>query len=695
MKEYTSDSIRNVALVAPHGAGKTSLAEAILYLNGATDQLGKVDDGSSVLDFEAEEKHRKMSINSHVAFYETKNNLINLIDTPGFLNFLYETENAARIADGSVVVVEAVGGDVGVQIGKYWRLTGQLPKIIFINKLDRENTDFEQTLNNISKEINAKVLPFAIPIGKQHDLKGVVDLIEMKAYKYDASGKAEEAPVPEDMAEEAKSARERIVESVAELDDELLMKYLEGEPIEESVIIKMLHEAILNAKIFPAFPGSATHLIGVNVLNDAISKYLPSPLERKPVEGLDPDGETVVRNPDPSEPFSAFIFKTISDPYAGKISIMRVFSGKLNGDCNSYNATKAVREKLGHIYRLVGKKEFPLSPATSGDIIAVNKLKDAETGDTLSDEANPMKISPVPVPSAVLSYAIEPKSRNDEDKLNPSLAKIQEEDPTIDYHIDEETKEFLLAGTGQSHVEVVVNKLRDIYGVNVELKTPRVPYKETIRGKAKAEGKYVKQTGGRGQYGDAWIEIEPLGRGDGFEFVNNIVGGAIPKNFIPSVEKGVVEAMKKGILASYPVVDVKVRLFDGKFHPVDSSDIAFQIAGSMAFRQAMQTARPVLLEPVMKMDITIPDECMGDVIGDVNSRRGKVSGVDSLSGTHLIKAMIPMSEILTYAPELRSITSGRGSFTMDFSHYEEVPDHMASKIVEEAAKEKEEEEHHH
>ncbi len=693
MKEYNRDSIRNIALVAPHGAGKTSLAEAILYLHGATEKLGKVDDESSLLDYESEEKHRKMSINSHVAFYETKNNLVNLIDTPGFLNFLYETENAIKVVDGAVIVVGAVGGEVGVQIRKYWDMTGDLPKVIFINKLDRENTSLEDTLNSISREVSAKLLPLALPIGQQHDLKGVIDLIEMKAYTYNGSGSGEEVPVPGDMEEAAKSARERIIESVAELDDELLMKYLEGEPIEEGTIIKMLHEGILNAKIFPVFPGSATHLIGINVLSDAITKYLPSPVERKSIEGLSPEGETVVIQPNENEPFSAYIFKTISDPYAGKISIFRVYSGSLNGDSNTYNSTKGIKEKLGHLHRLVGKKEFPLSPALCGDIVAVNKLKDAETGDTLTDESHPLVIRPATIPPAVLSYAIEPKSRNDEDKLNPSLARIQEEDPTIQYRLDEETKEFLLSGTGQSHVEVIVNKLRDTYGVNVELKTPRVPYRETIRGKAKAEGKYIKQTGGRGQYGDAWIEIEPLPRGGGFEFVNNIVGGAIPKNFIPSVEKGIVEAMKKGVAAAFPVVDVRVKLFDGKYHPVDSSDIAFQIAGSMGFRKAMGDAKPVLLEPVMKMEITIPDECMGDVIGDVNSRRGKVSGVDSLAGTHLIKALIPMAEVLHYAPELRSITSGRGSFTMDFSHYEEVPDHLAAKIIEEAAVEKESEEH--
>ncbi len=693
MKEYGRESVRNVALVAPHGAGKTSLAEALLYLHGATDKLGKVDDGSSVLDYESEEKHRRMSINSHVAFFETKTHLVNLIDTPGFLNFLYEADSAIKVVDGAVIVVGAVGGDVSVQVGKYWDMTGGLPKIIFINKLEKENTSLEATLGSISKELRVKLLPLILPIGQHHDFKGVIDVIEMKAYQYGGGAGFEEIPIPADMEEAAASQREKIIESVAELDDELLEKYLEGEAIDEGRIIRMLHEGILEAKIFPVLIGSATHMIGINVLSDAIAKYLASPVEKKTTEGLSPAGEKVERKPDAGEPLSAYIFKTVSDPYAGKISIFRVFSGSLNGDSSVYNSSKKVKEKLGHLHRLIGKKEFPFTPAVSGDIVAVNKLKDASTGDTLTDEAHQMVIEPVELPPAVLSYAIEPKSRNDEDKLNPSLARIVEEDPTIHYRLDEETKEFLISGTGQSHVEVIVNKLRDTYGVHVELKKPRVPYKETVKGKAKAEGKYIKQTGGRGQYGDAWLEVEALPRGRGFEFVNNIVGGAIPKNFIPSVEKGVVEAMKRGVAAGYPVVDMKVTLYDGKYHTVDSSDIAFQIAGSMGFRKAMEDAKPVILEPVMKVEIMIPDECMGDVIGDVNSRRGKVSGVDPLNGTHVVKALIPMSEVLTYAPELRSITSGRGTFSMDFSHYDEVPDHLVSKIIEEAGPPKTAHEH--
>ncbi|MEM7009024.1 MAG: elongation factor G [Thermodesulfobacteriota bacterium] len=692
MAEYSRDSIRNIALIAPHGAGKTSLAEAMLYMHGATADLGKVDDGSSTLDYESEEKHRKMSINSHVAFFETKDNLINLVDTPGFLNFLYETESAIKTVDGAVLLVEAIQGDVAVQAKKYWDMAGDIPRIIFVNKLDRDNTSLQDTVSSISNELGIKALPFTYPIGEEGSFDAVVVLVDMKAYSYDGDGNVQQVPIPDEILDDVKDAREKIVEAVAELDDELLVKYLDGETIDEDVMIKMLHQGILDAKIYPVFAGSATNLIGIKALVGGICRYLPSPVERKPITATNGSGEDTQISPEENGSAAGYIFKTISDPYAGKISIFRVFSGSIKADSTIYNSTKGAKEKLGHLHRLIGKKEYPVNVAQCGDIVAVNKLKEAHTGDTLCDESHPTVIPPAELPAAVLSFAIEPKSRSDEDKLNPSLARVQEEDPTIQYRMDKETNEFLLSGTGQSHVEVTVNKLRDTYGVNVDLHTPRVPYKETITGRATTEAKYVKQTGGKGQYGVVSIEIEPLPRGGEFEFVNKIVGGAIPKNFIPSVEKGIIDAMKTGILAGYPVVDVRATLFDGKFHAVDSSDMAFQIAGSMAFKQGSQEAKPQLLEPVMKMEITIPEDSMGDVIGDVNSRRGKVSGVDSLAGAHIINALIPMAEILTYAPELRSITSGRGSFSMDFSHYEEVPHQEAAKIIEAASAAKEAEE---
>jgi elongation factor G len=691
MKEYRRENVRNVGIIAHHGAGKTSLAEGMLYLSGATQKLGRVDDGSSNLDYELEEQNRRMSINLHVAFYEWNDHLVNLVDTPGFTNFLFETENALRVVDGAVVIVSALTG-VKAQTKKFWQMASDLgiPRVLFMNKLDRERASFENGLADVEKDLEIKPVPLTIPIGEEESFKGVIDLVEMKAYLYGEDGKHSVEPIPKDLEDQAESWRERLVESVAEMNDELLERYLSGESFENAVIYKMVREGVLSSRLVPVFVGSATKLIGLNLLMDAIWRYLPSPLERPPIRGRNLKGEDVEKEPKLEESMSAFVFKTISDPYAGKISIFRVFSGLTKADSTIYNPSKKSREKIGQIHRIIGKKQFSINPAVFGDIVAVNKLKDTQTGDTLSDESNPIIIPPLNLPQAVISYAIQPKTRSDEDKLMPSLSRIREEDPTIQFRRDEETKEFLLSGTGQVHIEVTVDKLKNTYGVSVDMKTPKVPYKETVKGSAKAEGKYIKQTGGRGQYGDAWLEVEPLPRGSGYEFVDRIVGGVIPKNFIPSVEKGVIEAMQKGVLAGYPVVDVKVTLFDGKHHPVDSSDIAFKIAGSIGFKKAMEMAQPVLLEPIMRMEVFTPEDCLGDVIGDINARRGKVLGVEPQAGGHLIKALVPMAEILTYAPELRSITSGRGMFTMEVSHYEEVPSHLAAKVIEEAQKKAEE-----
>jgi len=688
VKEHPRENVRNIAIIAHHGAGKTSLSEAMLYISGATQKLGSVDDGSSVLDYELEEQNRRMSINSHVAFYEWGDHLVNLVDTPGFANFLFETESALRVVDGAVVIVSAITG-VKAQTQRFWQMAADLgiPRVLFMNKLDRERASFENAIADIEKDLEVKPVPVTIPIGEEEGFKGVIDLVEMRAYIYGGNEKYSTEPIPGDLEDVANSWRERLIESVAEINDELLEKYLGGESFENDLIYKMLREGVLSAKIVPVFVGSAVKLIGVNFLMDAICRYLPSPLERRPIKGQNSKGETVERGSKLEEPMSAFVFKTISDPYAGKMSIFRIFSGSMKADSTVYNPAKRSREKIGQIFRIIGKKQFPVSPALFGDIVVANKLKDTETGDTLSDESNPIIISPPIMPQVVMSYAIQPKTRADEDKLLSSLGRIREEDPTVQFRRDEETKEFLLSGTGQVHVEVTVDKLKNKYGVSLDMKTPKVPYRETIKAMAKAEGKYIKQTGGRGQYGDAWLQIEPLKSG-GYEFVDKIVGGVIPKNFIPSVEKGVKEAMQKGVLANFPVVDVRVTLFDGKYHPVDSSDIAFKIAGSMGFKKAMEMAQPVLLEPIMRMEVSTPEDCLGDVIGDINARRGKVSGVEPQAGGHVVKALVPMAEILTYAAELRSITSGRGMFTMEFSHYEEVPSHLASKIIEEAVKEK-------
>lgn len=689
MKEYPRRNVRNVAIIAHHGAGKTSLAEAMLFLSGATQKLGKVDDGSSILDYELEEQNRRMSINSHVAFYEWNDHFVNLVDTPGFANFLFETESALRVVDGAIVIVSAITG-VKAQTQKFWQIAADLgiPRVLFMNKLDRERASFENGIADIEKDLEIRPVPITIPIGEEESFKGVVDLIEMKAYMYGEAGKYSVEGIPKDLESQANTWRERLVESVAEINDELLEKYLGGETFDNALIYKMLREGVLSAKIAPVYVGSAVKLIGVNLLMDGVCRNLPSPIERPSIKGQNIKGEEVEKEPKIEEPMSAYVFKTISDPYAGKISIMRIFSGSMKADSTIFNTGKKSREKIGQLFRISGKKQLPVSPALFGDIVTVNKLKDTETGDTLSDEVNPIIIPHQGMPQAVISYAIQPKTRADEDKLMSSLSRIREEDPTVVSRRDEETKEFLLSGTGQVHVEITVDKLKNKYGVNVEMKTPKVPYKETIKAMAKAEGKYIKQTGGRGQYGDAWLQVEPLQRSRGYEFVDRIVGGVIPKNFIPSVEKGVKEAMHKGILAGYPVVDVKVTLFDGKYHPVDSSDIAFKIAGSMGFKKAMEMAQPVILEPIMRVESITPEDCLGDVIGDINARRGKVSGVEPQAGGHVVKALVPMAEILTYAPELRSITSGRGMFSMEFSHYEEVPSHLASKIIEAVSKEK-------
>jgi elongation factor G len=688
VKDHLRENLRNLAIIAHHGAGKTSLAEAMLYISGVTQKLGSVDDGSSVLDYELEEQNRRMSINSHVAFYEWGDHLVNLVDTPGFANFLFETESALRVVDGAVVIVSAITG-VKAQTQRFWQMAADLgiPRVLFMNKLDRERASFDNAIADIEKDLEVKPVPVTIPIGEEESFKGIIDLIEMKAYIYGENGKYSVESIPKDLEDAANSWRERLIESVAEINDELLEKYLRGESFENDLVYKMLREGVLSARIVPVFVGSAVKLIGVNSIMDAICHYLPSPLERPPVKGQNLNGEVVEKGSKLEESLSAFVFKTISDPYTGKMSIFRIFSGSMKTDSTVYNLAKRSREKVGQIFRIVGKKQFPVSPALFGDIVVANKLKDTETGDTLSDESNPVIISPPNMPHVVMSYAIQPRTRADEDKLFSSLGRIREEDPTVQFRRDEQTNEFLLSGTGQVHVEITVDKLKNKYGVSLDMKTPKVPYRETIKAMAKAEGKYIKQTGGRGQYGDAWLQIEPIKSG-GYEFVDKIVGGVIPKNYIPSVEKGIKEAMQKGVLANYPVVGVRVTLFDGKYHPVDSSDIAFKIAGSMGFKKAMEMAHPVLLEPLMRMEVITPEDCLGDVIGDVNARRGKVSGVEPQAGGHVVKALVPMAEILAYAAELRSITSGRGMFTMEFSHYEEVPSHLASKIVEEAAKEK-------
>lgn len=682
MAEVPRHKVRNVCFIGPHGAGKTTLDEGLLYLAGVTEKLGRVDDGTSHLDFLEEEKKHQMSISSHISFYEYRSYLVNMLDTPGFTNFMYETQSALRVADSAVIVIEAIPDSLD-KVERFWDMaTGSgVTKLLFLNDMDRKGADFENSYEEISRILGIKPVPLTIPIGKENNFSGVIDLVDMKAVFYSKDDDHTTSEIPDELKDYADRYREILVESVAELDDEMLEKYIQGEQLDNVKVLKDLREGIMNGEIYPLLAGSATTLGGLHSLMDAINFYLPSIQKSKPVICSDKSGNEILRKPVPDDPVTIYVFKTITDPFAGKISIAKVISGTVRPDATLINSHNGSKTKIGQISRIIGKKEETVKFAEAGDIIALNKLPDVYTGDTLSDPAHPVTVQPVTVPQPVISFAIKPRTRSDEDKLTTALSRIIEEDPTIEFKRDSETGDFLLSGAGKTHIEVVVEKLNNTYGVNVDLETPHVPYRETIRGVAESEGKYVKQTGGRGQYGVAWVRLEPL-EGEHFIFEDNIVGGVIPRNFIPSVEKGLQDAMKQGVLAGYPVTGIKAVLFDGKHHKVDSSDIAFQIAASMAFKKAMENARPVLLEPIMSMGIYIPEDSMGDVIGDLNSRRGKVSGVDSSAGGHRINALVPMSEVLSYAPDLRSLTHGSGSFTMEFSHYEEVPSQIAARIIE-------------
>ena len=538
-------------------------------------------------------------------------------------------------------------------------------------------------LSRLEDHLGIKTVPITIPLGHNEDFKGVINLFEMKAFIYKGDHQFDEIPIPEDMVETANIYKDKVLETIAEQDDEILVKYLNGEEIDHDTIVDMYKKGVKESTIYPVLVGSSLKLLGLFSLLMDLCDLMPSVEDGKPVKASDLEGNTHKLDNSPDAPPNIYIFKTIYDPFAGKISIGKVVSGTVKTDQTLISANTGDKLKINNISRIVGKQEYPVKEASAGDIVALNKLKDIKTTETLTDANNPSVIKPLLIPQPVLSFAIDPHSRSDEDKLTISLSKVIEEDPTVDFHRDEETNEFLLSGTGQTHIEVIVDKLKNNYGVNVDLHTPKVPYKESIKLSSEAEGKYVKQTGGRGQYGVAKLRIQPLKNGETYEFENKIVGGVIPKNFIPSVEKGVQDGLKKGVLAGYPVINIKTTVFDGKHHPVDSSDIAFQIAASMGIKEAMEKANPYLLEPLMKMNIVIPENSMGDVIGDINSRRGRVSGVDSSPAGHSINALVPMAEVLTYAPELRSLTSGEGSFTMEFSHYEEVPGHISEKIIEE------------
>jgi len=685
MGKFDTAKIRNLGIIAHGGAGKTSLSEAILFNTGMIDRLGRVDDGTSTMDFEPEEIKRKISITSSLDHCEWQGHSIHLVDTPGYGDFIADTRACMRTLDCAVVILSAISG-VKVQTEEVWAWANEfeIPRIAFVNKLDRERANFFRAIDDMEKSLKARGVAIQLPLGLEDGFEGVIDLIRMKACRYnkDFSGNCTEIDIPAEYLDEAQRLREQMVETVAEAYDALTEKYLESGDLSEEEIIDGLRVGTLRSTFTPVLCGSATANIGVKQLLDAICAYLPSPLDRTKAVGTNPKTEALEeRAPLETEPFSALVFKTTSDPYTGKISIFRVYSGVLNSDSMVFNATKGVDERIGQIYELEGKKQKPIKQAVAGDIVAVAKLKETVTGDTLCDAAKPVVYEPAPLLQPVISYAIEPKTKNDEDKIHNALHKMIEEEPTLESHRDEQTKEFIISGMGQVHLDVIVEKMKRKFNVEVLLKTPKVPYLETIRGSVKVQGKYKKQSGGRGQYGDCWIEMAPMPRGEGYLFEDKIVGGVIPRQYIPAVDKGVQEAAVDGFLAGYPVVDFKVALYDGSFHTVDSSEMAFKIAGSMAFKKAMELCKPVLLEPIMNVKITVPDENMGDVIGDINSRRGKVVGVEPKANSQIIRTVVPMTEVLAYSNDLRSMTSDRGLFSMEFSHYEEVPSHLMQKII--------------
>ncbi|MDH5297847.1 MAG: elongation factor G [Desulfobulbaceae bacterium] len=676
--------VRNVVLLGHGKCGKTSLAEALLFTAGKTNRLGKVDDGSSIMDFEPEEVRRRVSINSSFNNYAWNKHQVFLIDTPGDDNFVNEAMFAAQIADATVFTIGAVLG-VKNQTEKFASFVEEkgLPALIFINKMDRERADFEKTINEIKEQLPLKPAIVHLPIGAEASFKGVVDIVRQKAYLFDGegSGKVTETVIPAEMTDEVASHREALMEAVAETDDELIEKFLEEGELSDADLAEGLRKAAKAGALCPVAVGAATANLGTELLLGMINDYLPSPLDRAAQLGNDPKTEEVIdRRPSADAPFSALVFKTMADPYAGRLTIFRVYSGTLQGD-SFYNASKECAERFGQLLLLEGKEQRPVESAGPGMIIAVTKLKETVTGDTLCAASAPIIYDRLTPMAPSIAYAVTPAKKGDEDKLFSSINKMLEEDLTLKLTREPQTNEIILAGVGQIHIEVIGEKIKRKFGVEIALQLPKVPYRETIKGKARVQGKHKKQTGGHGQFADSWIEMEPLPRGEGFRFEDRIIGGVIPRQYIPAVEKGVLEAMAEGIVAGYPVVDIKVAVVDGSFHAVDSSEMAFKISGSMAFKKGAQEANPVLLEPIMGVAIKIPKECVGDVIGDLNGRRGRIMGMDSEPKCEVINAQVPMAEIQLYAQTLTSITGGRGQFSTTFSHYEEVPAQLADKVV--------------
>jgi elongation factor G len=689
MTEMT-DKIRNIALIGHGGAGKTSLAEAMLFNTGATNRFGNVTAGNTVMDFEPEELKRGSSISTAFHPVAWKKHIITLIDTPGDQNFFSDTRLCMQAADGLVVVLDAIDG-VKVQSEQAWAFADEfeLPRVIFVNKLDRERADFMKAFQEAADIFEPKPIVMQFPIGKEADFKGIVDLVQQKAYTY-TDGKATACDIPADMKEAVAEAHEQLVENIAEADDKLIEKYLEGEALTDDELKSALRKGTLNRTFVPVFCGSAVNNIGMDLLCNYMVDILPSPADMPPKTGVIPGTETEAqREYNADAPFSALVFKTIADPYAGRLTIFKVISGKLGGDGTFYNANRDVKERYSQLLQLAGKEQKTVNGAGPGDIVAVAKLKETKTGDTLCDPDKKILYAAAQPMDGAVSYAIVPKSQGDEDKIFSSLTKLMEEDPAIRLERNDETRETIITGTGQIHIEITLEKLKRKYNVEATLTLPKIPYKETIKKAVRVQGRHKKQTGGHGQFGDCWVQFEPLPRGSGFEFVDKVVGGSIPRTYIPAVEKGIIDSSIRGVLAGYPCIDFRATLDDGSFHAVDSSEMAFKIAGSLAFKKAVEQAAPVLLEPIMEIEVITPDEFMGDIMGDLNGRRGRVLGMDSKGKNQVVRAHVPMSEVLTYAPDLRSMTGGRGIFFLKFSHYDEVPAQLAQKIIDAANAEKE------
>ncbi len=688
MKVYPTNQIRNLAIIGHGDAGKTQLTSSLLHLAGATSRWGKVDEGTTTTDYEDDSIARKITLNNSLAHLEHREHKLNFIDTPGYAAFVSHARPALRVADCALVVVHAVKG-VEVQTEKTWAYANEFitPRMMVINGMDREHANFGAALDSARNTFSRAIVPFTLPIGQEANFRGVVDVVHQKAYEFDANGKAKEIPIPETGREVFERERTRLIEVIAESDDALMEKYFDAGTLAEEDIVPNIPKAIAASRLCPVFAVSSITLVGLSNLLDGIVDYAPAPDTHEAEHGKsnpDGDGEAVTRKYNESEPFSAYVFRTIADPFAGRITVLKVISGHIKHDANVLNTTRGAAERLGALHSMQGKQLDKVDEAGAGDIIACVKLKETQTGDTLSDKAAPVVYDALEYPEAAISFAIEPKSRQDEEKISVALHKILEEDPSLHFTRDTQTKEFILSGTGQLHVETVVDKLRKRYHVEVALHPPKVPYKETITARAEVQGRHKKQTGGRGQFGDCKVVFEPLPRGEGFKFEDKIFGGSVPQNFRPAIEKGIVEAAAGGAIAGYPLVDFKATLIDGSYHTVDSDEHSFRAAGRKAFRAAIEKVKPTLLEPVMHVEVVAPVEDSGDIMGDLNSRRGRVQGMEMRGKNQVIKAQVPMSEMLDYQSKLNSITAARGSYHMEFSHYDPVPGLLVHKVVEQA-----------